>query len=84
MVLVKCGLKILNIKTLLSDILPKEQTSSRFQVQQISDMYYSWSSASADFNKDGILDVVAGPYIYYGPDYTKFREIYPAFAYQSF
>ncbi len=60
---------------------PKEKTSSRFQVQQISDMYYSWSSASADFNKDGILDVVAGPYIYFGPDYTTFREIYPAFAY---
>lgn len=60
---------------------PKEQTSGRFQVQQISDMYYSWSSASADFNKDGVLDVVAGPYIYYGPDYTSFREIFPAFAY---
>jgi hypothetical protein len=44
-------------------------------------MYYSWSAASADFNKDGILDIVAGPYIYYGPEYTKFREIFPAFAY---
>lgn len=60
---------------------PKEQTSTRFQVQQISDMYYSWSSAAADFNKDGIPDIVAGPYIYYGPDYTRFREIFPAFAY---
>jgi len=61
--------------------LPKEQSSSRFEVQQISDMYYSWSSASADFNNDGVLDVVAGPYVYYGPDYTSFREIFPAFAY---
>ena len=31
---------------------------------------------AADFNHDGILDIVAGPYIYYGPDYTKSREIF--------
>jgi hypothetical protein len=60
---------------------PVEKTSARFRVQQISDMYYSWSAGSADFNRDGIMDVVAGPYIYYGPGYTKFREIFPAFAY---
>ena len=29
----------------------------------------------ADFNHDGVLDVVSGPYIYYGPDYTKRSEI---------
>jgi hypothetical protein len=29
-------------------------------------------------NHDGILDVVSGPYIYYGPDYLKSREIYLA------
>ncbi|HCN82850.1 MAG TPA: hypothetical protein DIT07_04415, partial [Sphingobacteriaceae bacterium] len=55
---------------------PKEQTSSRFRIQQLSDMYYSWSSAAADFNKDGIMDVVAGQNIYYGPDYTKSTEIF--------
>ena len=60
---------------------PKEQTSNRFQVQQISDMYYSWSSAAADFNKDGVMDLVAGPFIYYGPDYTSFREIFASSAY---
>ena len=55
-----------------------EQTSSDFRKQQLSDFYYSWSSASADFNHDGIPDVVSGPYIYYGPDYTKSREMYLA------
>ena len=29
---------------------------------------------------DGILDVVAGPYIYFGPDFTRSQEIYPAVA----
>ena len=59
---------------------PLEKSSERFTVQQISDMYYSWGANAADFNKDGILDVVAGPYVYYGPDYVKYKEIFPAIA----
>ncbi|RAJ10257.1 FG-GAP-like repeat-containing protein [Arenibacter echinorum] len=59
---------------------PIENISGRFRVQRISDMYYSWGANAADFNRDGFLDVVAGPYIYYGPDYTKRREIFPAVA----
>jgi hypothetical protein len=56
--------------------LPAEQVSQNFRMQRISDFYYSWSAAVADFNHDGVNDVVAGPNIYFGPDYTKFREIY--------
>ena len=52
-----------------------EKTSSNFRKQQISDFYYSMTAAAADFDRDGVLDVVSGPYIYYGPDYTKRREI---------
>jgi hypothetical protein len=55
-----------------------EEMSNNFRKQQLSDFYYSWSSAAADFNRDGVLDVVSGPYIYYGPDYTKSREMYLA------
>ena len=47
-------------------------------IYKLSDFYYSWSSSAADFNHDGILDLVSGPYIYYGPDYTKYREMYLA------
>jgi hypothetical protein len=53
-----------------------EKTSPNFRAQQISDMYYSWSAAAADFNKDGVMDIAAGPYIYYGPDFVKSREIF--------
>ena len=55
---------------------PKEEVSKHFTMQRLSDFYYSWSAAAADFNHDGINDIVAGPYIYFGPDYQKSREIY--------
>lgn len=60
---------------------PKEATSERFEIQQLSDYYYSFSSAAADFNRDGIMDVVAGPHIYYGPEYTDYREIFQGVTY---
>jgi hypothetical protein len=59
---------------------PKEQSSPRFRVQCISDFYYSWGADAADFNKDGHLDIIAGPYIYFGPEFTSYKEIYPAIA----
>jgi hypothetical protein len=43
-------------------------------------MYYSWGADAADFNRDGFMDVVAGPYIFFGPDFTNHKEIYPAIA----
>jgi hypothetical protein len=55
-----------------------EQVSKDFRKQRLSDFYYAWGAAAADFNHDGVLDVVSGPYIYYGPDYLKSREIYLA------
>ncbi len=67
------GYKDLGLKVRLPD-----KVSSNFRKQQLSDFYYSWSSGAADFNHDGVLDIVSGPYIYYGPDYTKSREMYLA------
>jgi hypothetical protein len=57
---------------------PAEIVSPNFRMQRISDMSYSWSAAAADFNHDGVMDIVAGAYIYYGPDFTKSREIFLA------
>ncbi len=59
---------------------PTEKSSPRFTVQCISDFYYSWGTDAADFNKDGRIDIVSGPYIYFGPDFTHYKEIYPAIA----
>jgi Domain of Unknown Function (DUF1080)/FG-GAP-like repeat len=70
-------------KDLSGKTLPDETVSPHFRKQQISPFYYGWSAAAADFNRDGALDIVSGPYIYYGPDYTKYREIYSAQGYNS-
>ena len=70
--------KELAYKDLSNRTVPPEAVSPRFQMQRVSDMYYSWGAAAADFNKDGAMDIVAGPYIYFGPDFTNYREIFPA------
>ena len=51
-------------------------TSSDFRKQTLNDFYYGWGQAAADFNHDGHLDIASGPFVYYGPDFTKRREIW--------
>ncbi len=68
--------KQVELKDLGRRVLPAEKVSSRFRMQRINDFYYGWSAAAADINHDGILDVVAGPFYYLGPDYQVSREIY--------
>ncbi|HEV2174709.1 MAG TPA: DUF1080 domain-containing protein, partial [Nitrospira sp.] len=53
-----------------------EHTSSDFRKQTLNDFYYGWGQAAADFDHDGHLDVVSGPFVYYGPGFTKRREIW--------
>ena len=47
-------------------------------MQALNEFYYSWGPSVADMNKDGVPDIVAGPYYYLGPDYSVAREIYMA------
>ncbi len=60
-----------------------------FQKLTLSEKFVAEGSNVADFNNDGHLDVVAGPYWYEGPDfkvrheYTEVREIDPE-AYSEF
>jgi len=65
------GWKDINLKE-----MPKEQSSPNFQVQRLNEHFYSFSAVAADVNHDGVLDVIAGPYVYFGPAYTKSRELY--------
>jgi Domain of Unknown Function (DUF1080)/FG-GAP-like repeat len=55
---------------------PKEYLSPDFTEQRLNNYYFTWSTAVADINRDGIPDIIAGPYYYLGPDYTEAHEIY--------
>ena len=70
--------KDVSYKDLAIKVQPLEQVGDRFRMQRVSPFYYNWTATDADFNHDGKLDLVSGAYLYYGPDFTKFREIYPA------
>jgi hypothetical protein len=42
----------------------------------LSSEFHSEGAAIGDFNADGKMDVVSGPYWYEGPDFTKRHQIY--------
>ena len=52
-----------------------------FKKLQLTDKFFCEGAYYGDFNKDGKLDIVAGPYWYEGPDFQKKHEIYPPKAY---
>lgn len=54
--------------------------SIHFTKQQLTERYYCDGVAAGDINRDGHPDVVAGPYLYAGPDFETKTEIYPAVA----
>ena len=64
------------IKDLGRHFEPDEKVSSHFRLQRINDFNYAWSVTAADFNRDGKMDLAVGPFIYFGPDYQTYREIY--------
>jgi hypothetical protein len=43
----------------------------------LNELFYSEGANIGDFNKDGKMDVCAGPFWYEGPEYTTKHEVYP-------
>ena len=56
----------------------EDLTLHTFKKIQLSDQFWSEGANFGDFNKDGVMDVVSGPYWWEGPDFKKRREYYPA------
>jgi hypothetical protein len=48
-----------------------QAASPTYKKLQLSDKFYAEGAHFADFNKDGKLDIVAGPFWFEGPDFTK-------------
>ncbi|MGI9455488.1 MAG: FG-GAP repeat domain-containing protein, partial [Aeoliella sp.] len=49
--------------------------SADYEKLQLSDKFYSEGAYYADFNRDGKIDVIAGPYWYAGPDFQQRHEV---------
>jgi hypothetical protein len=49
-----------------------------FKKIQATDQFWAEGAAAGDFNKDGKVDVVSGPFWYEAPDFKVRHEIYPA------
>lgn len=47
-----------------------------FKKTQLSDQFFSEGANFGDFNKDGVMDIVSGPYWYAGPTFTERHEYY--------
>ena len=46
-----------------------------FKKLTLTDKFYCEGAYAADFNRDGNMDVVSGPYWYAGPDFQKRHEV---------
>jgi len=53
-------------------------TLHSFERIELTDVYYSEGANAGDLNRDGVVDVVHGPFWFEGPDYKIKHEIYPA------
>lgn len=53
-------------------------TLPQFRKQVLTDQYFCDGITSGDINRDGKLDVIAGPFWYAGPGFTNKNEFYPA------
>jgi len=49
-----------------------------FKKVQLTDQFWAEGADIADFNHDGKVDVVSGPFWYEGPEFKTRHEIYPA------
>jgi FG-GAP-like repeat len=56
----------------------EEHTLHTFDQQVLTDVYFSEGANAGDFNNDGQIDIVHGPYWFEGPKYDKKHEIFPA------
>jgi hypothetical protein len=54
----------------------QEEVLRTFTRQQLTDQFWCEGANFADFDKDGDNDIVAGPWWWEGPDFTKRHEIY--------
>ena len=59
-------------------VVAEDYTLHTFKKLQLSDQFWSEGASAGDFNHDGKMDVVSGPYWWEGPDFKKRHERWSA------
>jgi len=59
-------------------LVPAKDIVHSFKKIKLSDQFWAEGAHFGDFNRDGIMDVVSGPFWYEGPDFKQRHEFYPA------
>jgi hypothetical protein len=72
--MVKQGLFVIGLGICVSAVLDGTP-APQFKRLQLTDQFYCEGAFCADFNRDGKMDVVSGPFWYEGPDFRKTHEI---------
>ncbi|QDT14573.1 FG-GAP repeat domain-containing protein [Alienimonas californiensis] len=47
-----------------------------WSTRHLTDTFYAEGGTAADVDQDGHVDVIVGPMVYFGPDWTKHRQIH--------
>ena len=71
----KTALIVLGCLATASVVVAAEQGNPQFTKLILSDQFYCEGAYFGDFNRDGQMDVVAGPFWFEGPDFKKQHEI---------
>jgi len=59
-------------------LAPAKDLVHSFQKIRLTDQFWAEGANFGDFNHDGVMDVVAGPFWYEGPKFHVRHEFYPA------
>lgn len=71
-----CGFCVTLLILLIETGNAGEPTKVWFEKRQLTDKYYCDGVATGDIDKDGHLDIVAGPFWYAGPTFEKANAFY--------
>jgi len=74
----KTALIALALLALTGNSLPSAQQTAQFTREHLTDEFWSEGAHVADFNRDGKLDIVYGPYWFEGGTFTNRQEYRPA------